>query len=75
MPGPVTFDIVEQVVRPAAVNDAQKSQIRLIEDTFIRAIQEVISTVPNCADRSDAVRDMRKAKMMCVEAIAKGGLV
>lgn len=84
----ITMENVEEVFRPRKFkrkegteeglepeDDAILKTIKLLEDAFVEMAKTILSTTPRCADRSAVLRDLRVAKMMCTDAIAKGGLI
>lgn len=73
--GMVTMENVEQVFRATQLNEGQVAAVKAVEDLFVDTAKKVIAHVPNCADRSAALRKLLEAKMTCVQAIAKGGLI
>lgn len=73
--GMVTMDNVETVFRSVPVNEGQKKTIGLMEEKFVQMAKDIIFNVPDSADRSAALRDLRHVKMVCTDAIAKGGMI
>lgn len=66
-------DLTKTVI--AEGEEGRVKTITLVTDRFIEMAKTILTNVPNCADRSAALRDLRVAKMTCIDAIAKGGLV
>jgi hypothetical protein len=73
--GRIDIDTVEAAFGPVVVDPGQKATIELVTARFVELARTVITNVPDCAHRSAALRDILQAKMMCVDAIAKGGLI
>lgn len=71
----ITMENVEQVFKATVANEGQIAAINEIENSFVEQAKKIISHVPRCADRSAALRKLLEAKMTCVQAIAKGGLI
>lgn len=72
----VTMENVEQVFKATAPRaDVNPETIHLVEGRFVEMAKTILTNVPRCADRSAALRSLRECKMMCIEAIAKGGLI
>lgn len=75
----ITYENVEQVFGTKALTDGEKENvgrtITLVEERFVEMAKTIITNVPRCAHRSAALRDLLQAKMMCIDAIAKGGLI
>lgn len=75
MPGKITMDNVEIAFGSVTSTKAAQSLIDFLTLEFTALAKTVIANVPDCAHRSAALRDLLQAKMMCVDAIAKGGEV
>lgn len=75
MPGKITAENVEQVFGSVETDENQKATITALTTKFTDLAREVILSVPDCAHRSAALRDLLTAKWACVDAVAKGGLV
>lgn len=71
----ITMENVEQVFRPTNLNEGQVAAVKLIEDRFVQMAKDVIAHVPRCAVRTVVLRRLLEQKMLCVDAIAKGGLI
>lgn len=72
----VTMENVEAVFKATAPRaDVNPEHIKHMENKFVDLAKEILSTVPRCADRSAVIRDLRLCKMMCIDSIAKGGII
>jgi len=71
----VTMENVETVFNSVQTNEGQQATIKLVTERFVEMAKTIITNVPRCADRSAALRDLRNCKMICVDAIAKGGII
>lgn len=72
---PITMENVERTFGSVKLGKPQESLVELITNEFTALAKTVIANVPESAHRSAALRDLLLAKMMCVDAIAKGGEV
>lgn len=75
----ITMENAEQVFRSAKLTPEEHATIgktmQLVEDEFVKMAQTIIFNVPRCAHRSAVLRSLLEAKMIAIDAIAKGGLV
>lgn len=71
----ITMENVDLVFSSVAVSEGQKLAIEHVTKHFVALAREVISTVPRCAIRTVVLRHLLEQKMLCVDAIAKGGLI
>lgn len=71
----ITTENVEQVFRSTQVNEGQAAAIKEIEQHFVDSAKKVLQFVPRCALRTVVLRRLLELKMLCVDAIAKGGMI
>ncbi len=51
------------------LNKVQENCLLKLQVAFIELGTEIIDLVPNCADRTSALRKLQEAKFTCVQAI------
>ncbi len=73
--GRVDKSNVADVMRYHPPDEEAKQQHLAIQIAAIEFADTVLHNVPDCADRSTAIRCIREAKMWANSAIALGGLV
>lgn len=71
----VTMENHETVFGSVPLDEGQQKMVEHITKHFTTLAREVLLSVPRCADRSAVLRQLREAKMIAVDAIAKGGLI
>jgi len=71
----ISMENVVTVFKSVPVNEGQVVTIKLVEERFLEMAETILTNVPRCAHRSAALRDLLQAKMVCIDAIAKGGLI
>lgn len=71
----ITIENVETVFGSVPLNESQQVTVKLVTDRFTEMARTILTNVPRCAHRTAALRKLLEAKMTCVDAIAKGGLI
>jgi hypothetical protein len=71
----ITTDNVELVFGSVPLDEGQQATVKLVTERFTEMARTVLTNVPRCAHRTVVLRRLLEAKMLCVDAIAKGGLI
>jgi len=66
-----TLDEALYAMRPVGkLNQVSQQALLHIENSFIELTRDIFRHVPECADRTSALRKLLEAKMMCSQAIS-----
>jgi hypothetical protein len=71
----ISMENVHQVFNSVPVDEGQRKTIELITERFTKLAEDVLTNVPRCAIRTVVLRRLLEQKMLCVDAITKGGLI
>jgi hypothetical protein len=72
---PVTLDNVKEVFTYHGPSAEQTEKMEVLRELQIALAKEILRLVPDCADRSAALRKLREVRMDCNAAIVLNGLV
>lgn len=73
--GLVTAENVKNIVSYHQPTGQEIDRISAIREATERMITTILLYVPDCADRSAAIRHVREAMMTAIAAIVLGGLI
>jgi hypothetical protein len=73
MPGKVTLENVEKVFTYQKATPDQEKAFAAVRETGIAYAKAILQNVPDCADRSAALRSVRNSRMEANAAIALNG--
>lgn len=62
----------EVALRAVNISANQRAIVKFVEEAFVTLAKDVVSVVPDCADRTAGLRILRQAKHEFIEAICKG---
>jgi hypothetical protein len=73
--GEVNGGNVQTVFTYHTATQEQELKFRAVRDAVIHLAQTILNNVPDCADRTSAIRKLRECRMDANAAIALDGLI
>lgn len=73
--GRVTLENLDEVMTYQNADEDQLKAFKAVREDCIDLGRTILLNVPECADRSEALRKLREVRMDCNAAIALKGLI